>query len=189
MKYLTLLLIALIPLPALADDPCADLWWSRNHLFDQAGYCFASPLGQSAFYNGDCTTSTAPTLSPGATNTVSAIREEEARWGCDVDTNNTYLDLDRIDLRRKLVDVAVNDGLESSCLGYRGADIAVFAGANEQTAQIGRIRAGDTIGLAHYSMFEGWQFVSYGSVDSGSPSPLLGWVNVDFWAQCEAVAG
>ncbi|RLJ51731.1 YARHG domain-containing protein [Litoreibacter meonggei] len=185
-----LLLLALLPpWPAFADEPCPDLWWSRNHLFNQAGYCFSSVLGQAVFDNSDCTAKAVPSLPAGAAKTISAIREEEARAECKINTNSTYLELDRMDLRRKLVDVAVNDGLESGCLNYRGANIVVFAGASTNTAQIGLILAGDNIGLAHYSMFEGWQFVSYKSAGAGSQSPLLGWVNYDFWAQCEAVAG
>ena len=36
---------ALAAFPALAFDPCEDLWFSRNQLYDRAGYCFSTPLG------------------------------------------------------------------------------------------------------------------------------------------------
>lgn len=187
MKYLSLLLLFLFPAPAFADEPCADLWWSRNHLFDQAGYCFASPLGQSVFDNSDCTTKAPPKLSPAASKTVSAIREEEARWGCKVDTKATTLELQQLALRRRLEDVAVNDGLESACLNYLGPEFHVHAAARDAAPIIGTIRKGDNIGLAHYSVFEGWLFVSYGT--NLYPDSLVGWVSHDFWKQCEHVAG
>lgn len=119
---------------------------------------------------------------------MTAIREEETRWECKINSKATHLDLSRMDLRHRLIDVAVNDGLESGCINYRGPDIAVYAGANTNTAQLGKISVGDNIGLAHYSMFEGWQFVSYSSDGLDADSPY-GWISHDFWQQCEFVAG
>lgn len=187
MKNFTLLLLALSPFPAFADEPCADLWFSRNQLFNQAGYCFASALGASVFDNSDCTTKDVPEFEALDAKTIASIREEEARWSCKIDTSATTLALKQLELRQTFKDVAVNDGLESACLNYLGPDFAVYDGARAGRKQIGTIRKGDTIGLAHYSSFEGWQFVSYDqSLGEGSP---LGWVDHDFWDQCENVAG
>ena len=126
MKKFILLLLASSPLPAFAEEPCADLWWSRNQLFNQAGYCFASQLGQSMFDNSDCTTNELPKLSASATKTIAAIREEEARWSCKSDTSAATLELNRLDIRRSLKEVAVNDGLESGCINYQGPEICLL---------------------------------------------------------------
>ncbi len=45
MKHLSLLLLNFAPFPDFANESCPDLWWGRNHFFDQAGYYFSSPLG------------------------------------------------------------------------------------------------------------------------------------------------
>ena len=75
---------------ALANDGCDDLWFTRNLIFDQVGYCFGSPLGQAVFDNADCTAKT-PQLSDQDRTRVDAIEAEEARWDCRVDTSKTHV--------------------------------------------------------------------------------------------------
>ncbi|EBA16598.1 hypothetical protein RSK20926_22774 [Roseobacter sp. SK209-2-6] len=50
---------------AFADESCNDLWFTRNAIINQAGFCFGSNLGQALFDNGDCIAKSVP-LSPEA---------------------------------------------------------------------------------------------------------------------------
>jgi hypothetical protein len=68
--------------PAMATS-CYDLWYQRNAIFDENGYCFKTELGQQTFDNSDCWTDT-PQLSKAEQKRVDAIRKEERRRGCHV---------------------------------------------------------------------------------------------------------
>lgn len=72
-----LTLFASLALPFLAttaqaDGRCNDLWFTRNALINQAGYCFGSNLGQALFDNSDCQGKSV-TLSPEAQRQVAQI--------------------------------------------------------------------------------------------------------------------
>lgn len=76
-------------------------------LLDQAGYCFATPLGKAIFDNSDCTTKE-PVL-PHATEMQIAeiIKLEQGAGGgfydvCNVDTSKKSLDLEAMDLHYQL---------------------------------------------------------------------------------------
>ena len=62
---------------------CADLWYARNLIYAQNGYCFSTSLGRRTFGNSGCYT-TNPRLSPAERRRVEAIRAEERRRGCRV---------------------------------------------------------------------------------------------------------
>ena len=62
---------------------CADLWYQRNLIYAQNGYCFSTSLGRRTFGNGGCYTSN-PQLSSAERRRVNAIRAEERRRGCRV---------------------------------------------------------------------------------------------------------
>ncbi|MEX6508242.1 YARHG domain-containing protein [Jiella sp. M17.18] len=62
---------------------CADLWYQRNLIYAQNGYCFQTDLGKRTFANFDCWTSN-PHLSRGERQRVQAIKAEERRRGCKV---------------------------------------------------------------------------------------------------------
>ena len=69
--------------PAASAASCWDLWYERNAIYDQNGYCFSTSLGQRTFDNSDCWTKN-PTLSPWEQKRVAQIKAEERRRGCKV---------------------------------------------------------------------------------------------------------
>ena len=54
MRFLTVVFLLLTPVTAVADALCDELWLTRNMVFDRAGYCFGSNLGEAIFDNSDC---------------------------------------------------------------------------------------------------------------------------------------
>ena len=56
MRFVLTFLLSLCVTPAFALDHCEEWWFTRNLVFDRAGYCFSSPLGQAVFDNSDCFT-------------------------------------------------------------------------------------------------------------------------------------
>jgi uncharacterized caspase-like protein/uncharacterized protein YraI len=62
-------------------DACFDLWYERNAIFAENGYCFGSDKGKANFSNDGCYTSD-PQLSAQEKSRVDAITAEEARRGC-----------------------------------------------------------------------------------------------------------
>lgn len=68
--------------PALADS-CYDLWYERNQIYNQKGFCFQTQLGQQVFDNSDCYTRN-PRLSRWEQRRVDAIKREEWARGCKV---------------------------------------------------------------------------------------------------------
>ncbi len=147
MHRLLLPFLLLLAGPALALDGCEDVWFTRNLIFDRAGYCFGSPLGQALFDNGDCTGKDV-TLAPAAKRVVDQILAIEAQFGCKVDTSRTWLDMDDMAFRRVLIDLPIRDEFESGCLGWTGATVPLFAGVSPGAPAIGRIEPGDWISFA-----------------------------------------
>ena len=76
--------IALIaPGTAFAKMSCFDLWYERNSIYDDNGYCFSTELAQEYFDNDDCWTRK-PRLSKAERREIEAIKEEEEDRGCKV---------------------------------------------------------------------------------------------------------
>ena len=71
-----------IPAPAFAAS-CADLWYERNLIFAQAGYCFKTSLGKRTFAQYECWTDD-PNLTAAEQRIVADITREERRRGCKV---------------------------------------------------------------------------------------------------------
>ncbi|NKX43271.1 DUF4453 domain-containing protein [Roseicyclus persicicus] len=136
--------------PAAAQDLlCEDWWFARNLIFDRAGYCFTSPLGQALFDNADCTTR-APDLRPDLAALVAEIRARETEEGCAVDTARTALsDPGAVEPYRLMEDIPVREPFESGCIGYRGAPVAVRTGLRPDAPVAGTIAAGASIGFGH----------------------------------------
>jgi YARHG domain len=67
--------------PASAAS-CFDLWFQRNAIYDNYGYCFKTALGQQTF-GTNCSTNN-PRLSARDQNQVAAIKAEERRRNCKV---------------------------------------------------------------------------------------------------------
>jgi YARHG domain len=68
--------------PAFAAS-CYDLWYERNAIYDDNGFCFKTDLGQNTFDNSDCYTSNAQ-LSRAETRRVAQIKARERAKGCKV---------------------------------------------------------------------------------------------------------
>ena len=68
--------------PARAES-CYDLWYARNLIYAENGYCFKTALGKETFAGYDCYTGN-PHLSRAERNEVAAIKREERRRGCHV---------------------------------------------------------------------------------------------------------
>lgn len=79
---LALGIVAALPNVAMAAS-CFDLWYARNAIYDDNGYCFKTDLALEYFDNSDCWT-THPKFSKAEQREIDAIRAEEARRGCHV---------------------------------------------------------------------------------------------------------
>jgi len=142
---------AIFGTPAFATDICHDLWFTRNLIFDRAGYCFGSPLGQAVFDNGNCTTKS-PAISDKDAVIVTRIREREGGLGCSVDTKSAFLDVDLLPLRMRLVDIPIPDQFESACIGYKEDVIVLFDGIALTANPIAQVQPGDTLVFSYESL-------------------------------------
>ncbi|PHP67397.1 hypothetical protein CSC94_10200 [Zhengella mangrovi] len=73
---------AAIPTAASAQS-CYDLWYERNLIYAENGYCFETRLARRVFRDYDCWTSN-PRLSQREQRRVQRIQREERRRGCRV---------------------------------------------------------------------------------------------------------
>lgn len=69
------------PAPTRQLNSCQDLWYARNLIYHQNGYCFQSDRARSVFDTGSCTTH-APQLSSAETREVDRIVALEKAQGC-----------------------------------------------------------------------------------------------------------
>ena len=69
--------------PAASAASCWDLWYERNEIYANNGYCFSTSLGKRTFGNADCWTRN-PDLTRWETRRVAAIKAEERSRGCKV---------------------------------------------------------------------------------------------------------
>jgi hypothetical protein len=153
-------------------------------MFDAAGHCFASPLGQAVFDNADCRPG-AVTLGPFAAARVARLQAEEAALGCTVATGaGAALDLPAEVLARPLIDHPVLSEFESACVGWTGTPLTLSAAIGADAPVIGTIRPGDTILYRHMSEPD-WEFVET------SPGGAFGWIAAERIPSelCEMVAG
>ena len=72
--------LAWSPAPVHAAS-CYDLWYARNLIFAQNGYCFRSRLGRRTFGNGACYTDN-PRLSRADQRRVARLKRQERRQRC-----------------------------------------------------------------------------------------------------------
>lgn len=68
---------------AASAESCYDLWYARNAIYAENGYCFKTQLGRDTFGNAGCFTSN-PKLSKFEAQDVKEIKQEEKRRGCKV---------------------------------------------------------------------------------------------------------
>lgn len=62
---------------------CYDLWYERNLIYAENGYCFSTSLGKRVFAGFNCWTKN-PALSAWEKRRVAQLRSEEKRRGCKV---------------------------------------------------------------------------------------------------------
>lgn len=183
----------LIATPVFADieDPCNDLWFSRNAMLDQAGYCFATPLGKAIFDNADCTTKEPILPDTVKTQIAKIIKLEQGDAGgfyeaCHIDTSKRELDLDAIPLRKQLDFQPATDGGSGTCFGYLGADIPLYSAPWNAARPVGVIHAGNTVSHNHL----GWKGWSFSLISTPQGWTAAGWYKADFDANsCATFAG
>lgn len=175
--------LILSPVTAMADDLCDTLWFTRNLVFDRAGYCFASPLGQ-AYFSAECTEGS-PELDARDAALVARLRAVEAEWDCDVDTSRTELSPFDTQVMMFMEDLPVPTGYESACLGWKGEMLMLRAAPSDAAQPTGFVRPGDDL-IAEHQDLEGWSFYSMTPQGQG-----LGWVPTPEWsdATCTGLAG
>lgn len=174
------------------ENPCADLWFSRNAMLDRAGYCFSSTLGKALFDNSDCTTKQ-PQVPDRTAAQIALIRQLEQGNSdgfydkCHIDTSLATLDLPDQGLRKQLEFQPATDGGTGICFGYQGEEQPVYAAPWETATKLGMIRQGDDVTLAHLD-WNGW---SFSTISNNGRARVMGWYRtpISDGRQCRAFAG
>lgn len=143
---------------AFAGSGCDDLWFTRNLIFDRAGFCFSSTLGNAVFDNSNCTSNQVD-FDERSKQFIKYIRDLETALDCHVDTSRNQLDFNDIAIRFRLQNLPIRDEFESGCLGWQQADQPLYAGRDTASAVIGRITSGDYVLFAYISV-SGWSYVT-----------------------------
>jgi len=183
MRRFVVLLALLSAAPAAALEVCDELWFTRNLIYDRAGYCFTSTLGQAVFDNTGCIgTDVEP--DPALVETLASVRDLEREWECSIDTSRRALAIPDLAARMRILDIPVPDGYDSACIGWRGVEIALHTARDPGSPVTGVIRTGETIQWSFWPV-DGWSFVQ-------SPSGNgMGWM-IDpkmTEASCDSFAG
>ncbi|MEM8577204.1 MAG: DUF4453 domain-containing protein [Pseudomonadota bacterium] len=175
------LALALLASPAAASEVCKEAWMARNLIFDRAGACFSSALGQRYFDNGVCGGDVA--LSAVDQARVDTLRDVEARYDCAIDTSAPFM-TDAPEWLFAFDPVPVTDGLESACIGWQGAPAMLRSGPGGRIT--GELRQGDTILLLH----DGTEDMQFLTISDNGAIIARGWhkgpLNLD---KCDAFAG
>lgn len=188
-----LLSLALLALPGAAnaaDIFCEYPWFVRNLIFDRAGYCFSSPLGQALFGNSDCT-DTEVTLSPRDAAAVAHIQDLEGWELCEIDTSAQRLEhQDAFQHLRQMTVLPIPVEHESGCIGYQGPDLPLLPAPGPLSSPVlGMLTQNADLHFGHLPE-GGWEFVGvYPEGWTGGPA-AYGWV--DFGGQqpiCSQYAG
>jgi len=205
LKYV-FILIGLFPGIAAAESfpvlgsrasSCESLWIERNQIYNVAGTCFESLLGQSVFDNSDCTPG-APALPESAVTRVDQLKAAQAGRLCEINTDMRHISvngrygvlrfgtgdivlgpwpdaLQKLDVfplaagRRRSCTVS---GLSASGDGF----LALRSGPDVRYPQIGALVNGDRVFSSSACMGR-WCFA--GSVQSnGRTAPRNGWFHV-----------
>ena len=73
---------SLYSIPSANAASCYDLWYERNAIYADAGYCFKSSLGKRTF--GTACSTHNPRLTRSEQRRVASIKKQERRKGCKV---------------------------------------------------------------------------------------------------------
>ena len=177
--------LCLAAAPVSALEICEDWWFTRNLIFDRAGYCFGSELGKTVFGNADCT-STSPALTEAEKALVARLRQMEKDYGCQVDTSQTRLPVRLMSLRKAVEDLPVGTEYESGCIGWQGGAVQLRLGTRPDAPVTGTLTPGDNV-LYEFEPQGDWEFVT---VTNESGKEIAGWVILPLGeASCEMFAG
>jgi len=187
------LLFTLFAAPALAQDvvsydACDELWFMRNQIYANAGYCFSTPLGKAMFNNTGCTGKDV-TLSSFEQALVDEYRALERSAGCAVDTSQTTpLAVPNLEERRAEPWLGAEYSY-SMCIGYTGAPFPIFADPDPAATRLGEVAAGDNLSVIVQTDGPGGAWFYYYVMDE-SELRLQGWADRDLdWSLCESNAG
>ena len=189
--------LALLPTVVAADiqEVCEELWFARNAMLNEAGYCFTPPLGQSVFDNSDCTTRQ-PRIEDAVSAQISRIQQieqnppflEEAGQSCQVDTSQTELrELRFVALRQQVTFHPATDGRTGGCVNYMGDDFLVFSAPDIGARILGRVESGFSFSLAHLP-WRDWNFALVWRDTSLSDPITIGWYRQDLRESCALLA-
>ncbi|MHA3914873.1 DUF4453 domain-containing protein [Halovulum sp. GXIMD14793] len=182
-RLLTGISLLLSAAAAQANTLCDDLWLSRNAVFDEAGFCFRSPLGRALFDAQGCSDQP-PAFSAAQQDTISQISAQEAAAACDIDVNRLSLEISDVAWRLQLDHQPIALPAGQICHGFVGAEQPLRAApASEATANLGTVKPGARLQLSHQPV-EGWHYVT---VATDKSVVAGGWMIVD-QVVCEARA-
>lgn len=187
--FLAAIFLSFAPITAAAQNFnfCEELWVTRNMVFDRAGYCFGSVLGQSLFDNSNCTTSTA-SAPPAYSQIISWARGDEDRVGCNLNTGQpAWPSIQAVHAyynRFWTVAVPLEGGF--GCWGYSGPTVQIHAGAAANTPVLGQLTAGLSYVDLHYGV-DGWGFITVLTGPDGQ-EVVTGWAT-GVSSDCAQVAG
>ncbi len=177
---------ALLPVPAAALEYCEDLWFTRNLVFDRAGYCFGSELGKAVFGNDGCVGKDI-SLTPAEAALVARVRAREAEANCSVNTGQTVLPVPNQSLRRAMIDLPVATEFESACVNWLYPPVLPLFSAKDVSAPVSAsVIPGDTL-LFQFEDDDAWRFIE---VLRNDRVVAVGWTNDPLDASnCEMWAG
>ncbi len=138
-----LFLLALTPAPAAAQAYCEELWFTRNLLFDRAGYCFSTALGQSVFDNADCRGKVV--LEGVEADTMRLLLDLENAAGCRVDTRRGWIEVGHVGLRRKMTDLPIPARSSRTCAAWAGDPLPLRLARAPEAEVVAAARPGDTL--------------------------------------------
>lgn len=156
-----------------ALEYCEELWFLRNSVFHDVGYCFGSNLGQTVFGNEGCTGKNV-SLSAGQKALIAEVRAAEAEEACKVDSSQSHISVSRLDLRQRLKDRPFPDFFESACIGWQKAPLPLMPAHSDSGAPIGWVEKGQSL-LFQYLDEDGWSFVE---VLGGDGITAVGWAQI-----------
>lgn len=191
MRFVPFFLLLLLMSAPAAHAFCERAWVARNMIFDRAGHCFGSTLGQIMFNNADCI-GTSPVLSPADQEAVNQIRGTEQQIGCRINTAggpNAEMQAAFAEYSR-LIDIPAIDHLGFACWGYLGPPAPLRAGASFNAPIIGQIETGQSASYQYWPR-NGWNYVHVSTGPSGVGLGS-GWVQLDLGPDgslCEMQAG
>jgi hypothetical protein len=172
---------------AHAGDICDQLWFARNKVFAETGYCFKSKLGQTYFDTANCS-QTPRALSADEKLQTAQAREMEEEYACKVDSSRSRLDLGDYAALVDLTVTPIPTGHGFSCIGWKGPNQWLYDIPHETGGYFGEISTGNSVEWVYMPLGD-WEFVR---VTDGEQTVAQGWGKFDndlLEAQCTAMAG